>query len=576
MTDVHAGDETLRDDARLAEAVFLGAGEGMAITDAKGRVLKVNDAFTALTGYAGAEVVGQTLGLLKSDRHPPEFFAELWRQLEATGRWQGEIWNRHKDGSIYPEWLSISEVRDAGGAITKFVGVFTDIKGLVAKQEHLRHAAQHDSLTGLPNRMLFNDRFEQAVGRSLRKRHQMALMLIDLDADSPKRLPLIEAAGRQLATKVRETDTMARIGDTEFVVLQESIDGPREVSSMADKLLKILHLPFEADGDRGFVSGSIGISLFPIDGYKADDLIRDARMAMEEARLQGHNTYSFFASEMNAYVGERLLLAGQLRQALERNELSLKYQPQFDANSNAMVGIEVLLRWSNLALGMVGPDRFVPVAEDIGLIHTIGEWVLREACRQFVDWQHQSCAPPVLAVNISAKQIAAADFVEMVDSVLRDSGMDAGCLELELAESVLNTVPYVHQTIEALHQLGVHIAIDDFGTGVTSLGRFTALNFHKLKIDREFIRGIGRDPAQEKVVRAIMGLARPFGVKVIAEGVETEDQARFLRQEGCHEFQGHLLGRAVSAADYCTSVCPATKNAKVACPVALGRMNQPA
>jgi len=336
----------------------------------------------------------------------------------------------------------------------------------------------------------------------------MALLLIELDADGPDSVVLIERAAKELAKHTRETDTFSRIGESEFALLLENIEGSREASMIADKLLKILHFPLHTGSERAFVSGSIGISMFPFDDHEAEGLIRDARTAMEEARLQGHNTYSFFSSQMNADAGERLLLAGQLRQALERNELSLKYQPQFDAKTNELVGMEALLRWTNVALGMVGPDRFVPVAEDLGLMHPIGEWVLREACRQFADWKRQGCAPQTLSVNISAKQIAAADFIEMIESVLEDSGVDAECLELDLAESVLSSVPYVQQTIEGLLQMGVHIVIDDFGTGVTSLGHFTSLTFRKLKIDRKFIRGIGRDPAQEKVVRAIMGLAK--------------------------------------------------------------------
>lgn len=562
-------------DAELADIAFSRAAEGIAITDAAGQVLNANAAFVRQTGYTLDEVRGRTLSILKSDRHPPEFFATIWQYLERSGRWQGEIWNRRKNGEIYPVWLSMSEVRGADGRITHYVGMFTDIRQLMEAQETLRYLAHYDSVTGLPNRHLFDDRFEQAVGRSLRARRQMALLLIELVADGADSVVLIERAAKELAKHTRETDTFSRIGDTEFALLLENIEGSREASMIADKLLKILHLPLCTGSERAFVSGSIGISMFPFDDHEVEGLIRDARTAMEEARLQGHNTYSFFSSQMNADAGERLLLAGQLRLALEKNELSLKYQPQYDAKTNALVGMEALLRWTNVALGMVGPDRFVPVAEDLGLMHPIGEWVLRESCRQFAEWQRQGCAPQTLSVNISAKQIAAADFIEMIGSVLEDSGVDAECLELDLAESVLNSVPYVQQKIEGLLQLGVHIVIDDFGTGVTSLADFTSLTFRKLKIDREFIRGIGRDPAQEKVVRAIMGLAKTFGLKVIAEGVETEDQARFLRREGCHEFQGHLLGRAVSAQDYCTSFCPAGISLGSACPAVM-RLRSPA
>ena len=555
-------------DAQLAGIVFNRAAEGMAITDANGIVMDVNDAFVRFTGYSRDEVKGRSLRLLKSDRHEPEFYDAMRESLEKSGRWQGEIWNCRKNGEVYPEWLSISAVRDAEGRITHFVGVFTDIGELVGAQEELRHLAHYDSLTGLPNRHLFDDRYRQAVSRALRFRQQMALILIGFDAGVAGRPGVVELAAKALALKVREADTLARISDTEFVLLLDHIDGPREVSVIADKLLRIFHLPLCIGPDKVLVSACIGISLFPIDGHEIDGLIRDARVAKADAELQGRNTYSFFSSQMNAYAGERLLLAEHLRLALERNELSLKYQPQFDADTNQLVGIEALLRWSNLALGMVGPDRFVPVAEDHGFIHTIGEWVLRETCRQFTEWQRMGCAPKTLAVNISAKQIAATGFIEMIESVLDDSGMSGDCLELDLTEAVLNSVPFVQQTIEGLRQLGVQIAIDDFGTGVTSLGHLSSMTIRKLKIDRGFIRGIGRDPAQEKIVRAIVSLAKTFGLKVIAEGVETDQQAKFLRGEGCHEFQGYLLGRAVSAEDYCGSFCPMARGAPSECPVA--------
>ncbi len=543
-------DQTQHSVAELADIVFRRAAEGIAITDDAGRVLSVNDAFVRLTGYALDEVRGQSLSVLKSDRHLPDFYQAMWSQLQQTGRWQGEIWNRRKNGEIYPEWLSISDVCDDTNRRTHFVGVFTDIKELIAAQEQLRRLAHHDAVTGLPNQHLFADRYEHAMRRALRSRRQMALLFIELDCGGPARSGLLAQAALRLQGEVRDTNTLARIGENEFLLLLENIDGPREVSVVADKLLKSLQLPLRMEADRGFVSASIGISLFPIDGHELADQVRDARMAADEARQQGRNTYRFFSSQMNAFAGERILLAAQLHNALENNELTLRYQPQFDADGGTLVGVEALLRWTNLALGMVGPDRFVPVAEDNGLIHPIGEWVLRESCRQFREWQIQGMAPETLSVNISANQIAATDFLDMIESVLADSKVGSDCLELELTEAVLTSVPYVQQTIASLRQMGVRISIDDFGTGITSLGILNSTLVRKLKIDRGFVHGIGYDPAKEMIVRAIIGLARTFNLRVIAEGVETEDQARFLREEGCHEFQGYLFGRAVTATDF--------------------------
>ena len=552
-----------------ASIVFERAAEGIAVTDLQGKVCAVNAAFTRLTGYSEADIVGKGLGTLSSGRHSPEFYATMWRSLDELGCWQGEIWNKRKDGELYPEWLSINDVKDNDGRRTHYIGVFTDISRIVKSQTHLRLLAHHDPATGLPNRHLFKDRFESAERRALRNRRQMIVLLIDLNqkvayTEGYGHLPgpeLVNEIARHLGSSIKDTDTLARLSESEFAVLIEDVDGPRGASLTADKLLKPFNAPINVGTEQYAVTASIGIGVYPLDGHNLDDLLSNATKAMREARLQGRNTYRFYSSEMSSFAGERLMLEGLLRQAIANNELSLKYQPQFDSITHHIVGAEVLLRWSNQTLGMVGPDRFVPVAEDIGLIHPIGEWVLREACAQMVAWQKAGIAPQTLSVNISAHQIAVADFVDMISSVLADSGLDGSCLELEITEGVLNSVPYVEQTLLALKQLGVMISIDDFGTGLSSIGNLRHLPVRKLKIDRSFVLDIGRDSGSETVARAVIGLGSSFGLTVIAEGVETEVQADFLRKSGCQQFQGYLLGRAVTPEDFAAYFSPSKESA---------------
>lgn len=542
----------------LADIVFQNAAEGIAITDTKGNLLAANNAFSRLTGYSVEEVQGKPLSILSSGRHPPSFYQTMWKSIHDTGRWQGEIWNRHKNGEIYPEWLSINSVRDDQGNATNYVGVFTDISQIIESQTELRFLAHHDPVTQLPNRSLFNDRFRQAVLRALRDLRQLGILFIDLNQvksinDSHGHTvgdTLLAEIAKLLTPNMREFDTLARFGGSELILLVEDIDGPRSASLIADKILKTFISPVKVGEDQVFVSANIGISIFPMDGHELNDLIANADAAMHEARAHGRNTYRFFSDEMSAFSRERMSLEHLLRQSIEQNELSVNYQPQFDATSLKVVGVEALLRWTNPMLGIVGPERFVPVAEDNGLIHPIGTWIMREACRQFVEWQKQGVAPQTLSINVSAKQIELGNFVETIEDILLKTGLKGEFLEFELTESVLTDVAYVVPTIEALHELGIRISIDDFGTGFSSLNYLKTLPISKLKIDRSFILDIGRSHDNDSIVRAIIGLAHTLGLSVIAEGVETEDQAEFLRREGCNDFQGHLLGRAVSASDF--------------------------
>ena len=541
----------IQDSGQFAHIVFQNAAEGIAITDPQGRILAVNGAFTALTGYPAGDVVGKTPAMLRSGRHGREFYARMWVALRDEGHWQGEIWNRRKSGEIYPEWLSISTVRDETGEVLHYVGVFTDISRIMVEQEKLRDLAYHDPLTRLPNRMLLRDRFEQAARRSLRDAHQLAVLMVEVAPQGKvPNDPFLVAASERLATHLRETDTFARYGENEFLVLIEGINGPRDASVTADQLLKALEKPLSVDGLDVYATANIGISLYPMDGYTLDDLATAADAAMLQARSHDRHGFRFYSAEMTAFANERATIERQLRHAIADGALELHFQPQFDVSGSSVVGVEALVRWTDPQIGAIDPDRFVPIAEDNGLIHPLGEWVMRKAFTQFVSWQAAGIAPPVLSLNISARQLERIDFVDSVAALVAETGISPRSLEFEFRESVLSDVAYVVPALEALDQMGIGLSIDGFGTGFSPLGNLKTLPISKLNIDRSFVSGIGSNQGNDTIVRTVLGVARTLGLRVIAEGVETEDQAVFLRNEGCDEFQGHLYGQAVCGEDF--------------------------
>lgn len=541
----------IQDSGQFAQIVFQNAAEGIAITDPQGRILAVNGAFTALTGYPAGDVVGKTPAMLRSGRHGREFYARMWLALRDEGRWQGEIWNRRKGGEIYPEWLSISTVRNEAGEVLHYVGVFTDISHIMAEQEKLRDLAYHDPLTRLPNRMLLRDRFEQAARRSLRDARQLAVLMVEVTPQGKvPNDPFLVAASERLATHLRETDTFARYGENEFLVLIEGINGPRDASVTADQLLKALEKPLAVDGLDVYAAANVGISLYPMDGYTLDDLATAADAAMLQARIRDRRGFRFYSAEMTAFANERATIERQLRGAIADGALELHFQPQFDVSGSSVVGVEALVRWTDPELGVIEPERFVPIAEDNGLIHPLGEWVMRKAFTQFVSWQAAGIAPPVLSLNISARQLERIDFVDSVAAVVAETGISPQSLEFEFRESVLSDVAYIVPALEALDRMGIRLSIDGFGTGFSPLGNLKTLPISKLNIDRSFVSGIGSNQGNDTIVRTVLGVARTLGLRVIAEGVETEDQAVFLRNEGCDEFQGHLYGQAVCGEDF--------------------------
>jgi diguanylate cyclase (GGDEF)-like protein/PAS domain S-box-containing protein len=545
------------DMLRLSAQVFENASEGIMVTDAGSTIVAVNKAFTAITGYSAEEAIGRNMRLLHSGWQDPVFYGALRDSLERDGHWQGELWDRRKDGDAYAQWTNIAAVRDESGRVTHYVAVISDITARKEAERRLSYLATHDALTGLKNRSLFYESLQHALARARRGADRVALLFLDVDNFKSINDTLGHHSGDQLlreiaariADCVRDSDTVARQGGDEFTVMIEDVGGPDEVAHVAQKMLDALTPKFIVASREIFVTASIGIDVSPTDGGSADDLLKNADAAMYHAKEQGRNNYQFYSAALNAAAHKRLTLESGLRRALERQEFVLHYQPQVTLRGGRLVGIEALLRWRHPEQGMIMPDEFIPVAESSGLIVPIGEWVLRTACAQHRAWQDAGLQIAPVAVNISARQFRP-DFVDTVRRVLVDTRLDARHLELEITESLL--MHNIEATTAALHRLsklGVGLAVDDFGTGHSSLYYLKRFPVDKLKVERAFVRDIDADPDDAALVKAIIGLGHSLGLRVTAEGVETESQFAHLLGMGCDEAQGYYFGRPLPASE---------------------------
>jgi diguanylate cyclase (GGDEF)-like protein/PAS domain S-box-containing protein len=544
------------EQVRIAASALENTAEGVMICDAARRIISVNKAFTLITGYAPQEVVDQEPGLMRSAKHDDQFYEQVWGQVAAIGHWQGEVWRRRKNGETYPEWRSISAVKDDTGATTNYVMVFTDVSRFKEDEARLEFLAHHDALTGLPNRSLFRDRCQEALLRARRGESRLGLMFIDLDHfkqinDSLGHDvgdQLLQSATERLRECVRETDTVARLGGDEFTILLDDLKESQDAGRIADKLLAALARPFVLGGRELFITASAGISFYPSDGDDVQTLLKNADAAMYRAKALGRNTYQFFAAEMNAQVSEMLMMTNSLRVALEHNEFVLHYQPIIDLASGRINALEALLRWKHPELGLVPPDRFISLAENTGLIVPIGEWALKNACTQMRVWQRQGVGPQRMAVNLSVRQFKQKELVQRIAAVLQETGLASHYLELEITESMVMEDPTAaERVLDRLHEMGIHLAVDDFGTGYSSLSYLKRFPIDFLKIDRSFVHDIPQDQNDAAIARAIIALARSLELRVVAEGVETEAQRAFLKAEGCQEAQGYLLGRPIDA-----------------------------
>jgi len=550
ITERHDHEEKLT----LMARVFENTQEGVIITDARGQILTVNKAFSVITGYAESEVYGKTPRVLRSDVHDAAFFSDMWSALRREGHWRGEVWNRRKDGSIYPQWLTISDVRNQAGVITNYVSVFSDISELKRSEEQLEFLAYHDQLTGLANRVLFQERLSLALESARVNRKRLALLHLDIDRfkninDSFGHTlgdEILRQAARRLADVVGEGKTIARLGGDEFIVMYENLTSTESVDALGSSLLEVIAHPIAAMGREIFVTGSVGVTIYPDDGGDVLSLLKQSDMAMYEAKARGRNTLYFYESGMETSAMQRMLMENALRGALQRDEFRLYYQPQVDIESGGLNGLESLLRWEHLELGLVSPAQFIPLAEEMGIICQIGQWALEEACRQYAEWRDLGLELPHLAVNLSVQQLKREDLVAEVSCLLKTWDIQPCQLELEVTESMLmEPGSRAVEVLDGLRRLGVFLAVDDFGTGYSSLAYLKRLPIHRLKIDQSFVRDIGQDVNDEAIVKAIIALATSLDLELIAEGVEEEAQADFLKAAGCRVMQGYLYGRPV-------------------------------
>ncbi|MGO4311054.1 phosphodiesterase DibA [Pseudomonas sp. KB_15] len=547
---------TNRERLRQAAAVFDCTREGVLVTNREGVIVHVNRAFMEITGYGCEDVQGQRPNMFKSGRHPPDFYRAMFAELESTGEWSGEIWNRRKSGEVYPQWQTIRLIHDDYGQPSQYVAVFSDISAIKNSEHELMHLAHHDPLTDLPNRLLFTDRAEQALASAQVHKCGCALLMIDLDHFKLINDSLGHSVGDQLLKAVAERlgamfgpgITLARLGGDEFAVLAESCPQLVQAAALAQRIIDGLKEPFLIDGHQLFINTSIGISLFPSDALSVEQLLRNADSALFKAKSTGRNDYALYTEELTAHVQQRVEIAFELRRALDRQELRVHYQPVHDLKTSRLMGVEALVRWQHPQRGMVSPAEFIPVAERTGLIAEIDAWVMAQACRQMCRWQRDGVMLSFVAVNVSSRLFARRELYRQVAQVLRETGLEPAFLELEVTESAVMEDPEVAlEQMHRLRELGVRLAIDDFGTGYSSLLRLKRLPVQKLKIDQGFVAGLPWDEDDAAISRVIIALAQSMGMQVHAEGIEQVEQAAFLLEQGCDLGQGYWFGRPVPA-----------------------------
>jgi len=541
-----------QDSLHLAHKIIEASLDGIIIVNSQGKIDYVNPTFSHVTGYRSDEAIGQTPALLKSGRHDDDYYTRMWQQLQEDGYWQGEIWNRRKNGEVYPEWLTITAIRNDAGDIYQYAGIFCDISERKNQENQIRRLAYFDELTKLPNRRLFSDRINMAIARSKRHDEKLAIMFVDLDhfkkindtlGHNTGDALLVEAAER-LKHCTRDEDTVARMGGDEFILLFPDIESVDEVTKVAQRIVEAFSNPFIVDEQHLFVTASIGISVFPDDGDDTETIIKNADAAMYRSKDAGRSTFNLFNASFTDQGMRQLEIETALRGAIERDEFELYFQPQAAASDGTIVAAEALLRWHNDQIGKIGPAEFIPIAEEIGIISKIGEWVLVKACQQIREWQDKKYPPITIAVNIAPEQIKDCNFPIFVKELLEEYQLSGKYLEIEITEGSFIAEPeQVKINLFALKELGVRIAIDDFGTGYSNLGYLRNLPIDHLKIDQSFIRGMFHEEGNRQLISTMITMSENLGMHSIAEGVEEKNQADFLSEGGCSLLQGYLLSK---------------------------------
>lgn len=547
------------ENLRLAATVFETATEGITVTDADRNIIAVNPAFTEITGYSREEVLGKNPRILQSKRHDEAFYKEMWSVINSKGKWSGEIWERRKNGEIFPEWLTITSIKNNEGKVIRYTGLFNDITRQKLNEEDIYYRAHYDQLTGIANRLLFSERLSQAMKHAVRNHQPLALMFIDLDRFKHVNDTfghsmgdyLLQEAAKRLQKCISEDDCVARSGGDEFLILLPNITGKEAAKAIAKEMIKRSAVPFKLKAHDAFVSASIGITMFPEDGTDVSTLFTNSDMAMYHAKDAGRNTYKFFNRSMTAISREHATLEWDLRKALEHDELEVYYQPIINLKTKQLAGTESLVRWHHPQRGLLYPEKFIPIAEQSELIVQIGEWVLLTACRQLKTWQEQYGLKIYMAVNMSTRQFNYKTFTKTLMDALELSGLDPHLLTLELTESLLmdGDREAVNKLLK-FREMGIHLSIDDFGTGYSSLSYLSRFPIDLLKIDKSFVHGVQMDPTNQNLTKAMITMAHGLKIKVIAEGVETEKELAFLKNQGCDSVQGFYFSKALPAEEF--------------------------
>lgn len=564
MAQAGEGDDTARltelerDNAelRLFRTVFHMASEGMMVTDGDNRIVAVNPAFTQITGYEPAAVLGQTPPVFRSGLHDPAFFMSLSDEIHRLGRWEGEVWDRHKSGAVFREWLSIATERDDRGAICRYMYIFRDVSEARDTAEQLWRQSNFDPLTTLPNRSLLLDRLLQALVLAGRGNKRAALVFLGLDGFTNINDTLghtigdkvLEEAARRFQSALRIGDTLGRFGGDEFTAVLTDIDAVSEVEQVVRALLECLAEPFLIEAHQILISCSIGISLWPGDGEDVEALMRNSTSAMRKAKDAGRNTFRFFTPSMDARAQARSRLASELSDSLEHDEFTLVYQPVIDVPTGRVAGAEALLRWHNRYLGAISPDQFVPLAEEMGLILPIGDWLLVAACREAATWAGLDDAPLRVAINVSPRQVQQGDIAGALGRALEVTGLPAELVTIEITETLLlASGEEILAKLRRIRDLGAKIAVDDFGTGYASLSYLKQFPVDVLKIDRSFVSGCLDNAEDSRLIEAIIALGHSLGMKIVGEGVESAEQMIFLAERGCDLVQGYRFSPPLAA-----------------------------
>jgi diguanylate cyclase (GGDEF)-like protein/PAS domain S-box-containing protein len=566
MTLPAAGSHAVIPAVAVLLRVFEQTGEAVFVTDQNNRIISANPAFTQLTGYELAEVLGEDPKMLSAGRLSRQEYSALWQALREHDFWEGEIWDKRKNGSVYPKRMAISVVRDAQGVLQNYVATFSDISASHEAADRLRHLAYHDPLTNLPNRLAYESQLDMALRICERDGRQIAIMLIDLDRFKTVNDTLghhvgdelLKSVAGRLRESVRASDIVARLGGDEFVVVLPDIENALMAASVAGKVQRNLEGSHQVAGHVLYATPSIGISIYPSDGRDADTLLRNADAAMYHAKNAGRNNYQFYAARMNEAAIERLQMENDLRQAIAEispscSQFSLHFQPQVKAQSGRVVGLEALARWQHPTLGSISPVRFIPLAEETGLIQPLGDWVFWETCRHIADLKSQGLRGVRVAVNLSAQQLRHENLPLVVRGALACHDLVADDIELEITESTAMQNPELTLTVlNELSDMGIVLAIDDFGTGYSSLAYLKHLPIQRLKLDRSFVKDIEFDTSDAAICSATVALGHNLGLEMVAEGVENQAQQDFLAQLGCDVMQGFFYSRPVPIAEMIT------------------------